>query len=221
MTLTKITKKKVTPFSTEIRAYIKVCTTIGKNATEIYENLQSQSLGTSLSRATVFRWVRHFESGKSGISENRGKVKKRMTTSPSAVAAISTIIDEDALVSIQKIAERVGIHSSSVFRMLRKDLDPRKLSARWIPHILSDDNKGVRLQYAQQLFKKHKNCNKWRLGEIATGDETCSYVFEPHRKSQNMTWRAKMAAPSKIARRSKSTKKLTCTVLFNKKGAIR
>ena len=105
----------------------------------------------------MFRWVRHFENGNTGLFENRGKVKKRVTISPSAVAAIKTIIVEDARVSGQEIAKRVGIHSSSVLRLLRKDLDPRKLSARWFPHILSVDNKGVRLQYAQQRLKKHKN----------------------------------------------------------------
>ena len=210
MTLTKITKKKVTPFSTEIRAYIKVCTTTGKNATEIYENLQSQSLGTSVSRATVFRWVWHFESGKSGISENRGKVKKRVTTSPSAVAAIKTIIDEYAWVRVQEIAERVSIHSSSFLRVLRKDLGLRKLSARWILHILSDDNKGVTLQYAQQLLKKHKNWNKRRLGEILTGDKAWIYFI----------WASPEVAEHDVARQNGGTFKNRKEIQVNKTGVV-
>ena len=61
-----MSKNNFTISSNEIKAYIKVCTAIRKNATEIYETLKQEALGTSISRATVFRWVRHFESGNSG-----------------------------------------------------------------------------------------------------------------------------------------------------------
>ena len=136
-------------------------------------------------------------------------------TSPKTVAATKAIVDEDARVTVQEIADRVGIRSSSALRELHNDLGLHELSARWIPNILSDQNKGARLDYAQKLLKVYKNCDKRRIAEIVTGDETWIYFFEPHRKSQNKIWRPKGASPSKIARRSKSTKKVMYTIFFS------
>ena len=204
-TLGKMSKGKVALSSSEICAYIKVCPALDQNATDIFESLQTTRLEPSVSRATVFRWVRHFESGKSGISENKGKAKTRTMTSPTTVAAIKAIVDEDARVTVQEIADKVGIRSSSALRELHNDLELHELSARWVPNILSDQNKGVRLDYAQKLLKVYKNCDKRQNSETIIGDETWIYFFEPHRKSQNKIWRPKGASLSKIARRSKST----------------
>ena len=92
--------------------------------------------------------------------------------------------------------------------MLREDLGLRKLSSRWIPHILTQENKGVRLHKAQQLLDKYKIADERRLSEIFTGDETYIYFYEPFRKQQNMSWLRKGSTPIKNAGRPKSAHKV-------------
>ena len=186
-TLGKNIEEKVTFSASEMRSYLKVCSAIGQNASEIFEKWQSKPLESSVSKVSVCRWVRLFESRISGISENREKAKTCTTTTSTTVAAIKAIIDEDIRVIDHGIADRVGIHSSSVLRVLHKDFGLKKLLARWIPHILSDQNKGVWLDYAKKRWNIRKKCDKRRLGEIGTDDETWINFFEPHRKSQNKT----------------------------------
>ena len=125
-TLAEMTNKKTTLSTAEIWACLVVHTAIGKNAVDACESLQVQALETSDFKDIVFRGVRHFETGSSGISESRGKSPKCVKTSPCVVAPIKAIGGEDGQLNLQKIGERVDINSSAVPRVLRKDLGRRK-----------------------------------------------------------------------------------------------
>ena len=92
----------------------------------------------------------------SGISDNKGKVKKCLATSPTAIAAIKAVIDKDARFWVGQMQERIDIHSSSVVKVMRIDLAVRKLLTRRIPNILSDKNKGVGLKCAPKLLNKYE-----------------------------------------------------------------
>ena len=63
-----------------------------------------------------------------------------------------------------------------------RSLAYRKLSARWIPHVLTPENKRVSSQYSKALLKIDKLLDPNRLDEIVTGDET--WVYEPPRKAE-------------------------------------
>ena len=54
----------------------------------------------------------------------------------------------------------VGISLSRVHFILKRILKVRKISARWIPHILTDDQKRVRVQTAKQLLKMFPKFNQ-------------------------------------------------------------
>ena len=149
-----------------------------------------------------------------------GKSKKRRVSDENGIDAIKAVVTTDNRASIDFISKEVGISSSSVHRMLREDLGLRKLSSRWILHILTQENKGVRLDYAQQLLDKYKNADERRLSEIVTGDETWIYFYEPFRKQQNMSWLPKGSTPTKTARRNKSAHKVMYTIFFNSKGIV-
>ena len=49
----------------------------------------------------------------------------------------------DARLTAHQLATRVGISVASVFRILKHSLKMRRISARWIPHLLSDKQKRV------------------------------------------------------------------------------
>ena len=206
--------------SADIKSFIKVCTIIGKSASEIYQTLQVPSLSSVLSKDSIFRWAREFKNGKTGISDGRGKTTPRKVNTKSKINAVQAIIEEDSRVSVEQVAKRVGISSGSAWKILHEDLGLRKLSARWIPHILSDENKRVRLQCAQDLLSKYENAGSRRLSEIVTGDETWMHFYEPKRKEQNKSWLPKGSSPVKIARRNNSTSKVLYIRFFNSQGPL-
>ena len=61
--------------SSEIKAYIKVCTPLGQKSAEIVDNINNRNLSWPLSRVSIFRWIAHFKKGKSDIPDDRGKTR--------------------------------------------------------------------------------------------------------------------------------------------------
>ena len=95
------------------------------------------------------------------------------------VATVKTLIEEDACHTMQEIEELSGIHLSSVLRILREPLGLRKICTRWVPCLLTDEQKQSRVRLASQVIEKYDKCDPRRLEEIVTGDETWIYHFQP------------------------------------------
>ena len=66
--------------------------------------------------------------------------------------------------------------------ILKKHLDLRKVCTRWVPHLLTSEQKTQRLKSAQELLKTYKGCNSLVISNLLTGDETWVHMFEPQRR---------------------------------------
>ena len=87
------------------------------------------------------------------------------------------LVKEYARYTVQEIEELSGIHSSSVLKILRERLGLRKICVRWVPHLLTDEQKQSRVRLASQVIEKYDKCDPRHLEEIVTGDETWIYQF--------------------------------------------
>ena len=56
-------------------------------------------------------------------------------------------------------------------KILKKRLDLRKVCARWVPHLLTEEQKSQRLKCARELLKTYKGCNRRVISNLLTGDE--------------------------------------------------
>lgn len=129
-------------------------------------------------------------------------------------------MQKDARITVREIARHTGLSSGSVHQVLRNRLKLRKIFARWIPHILSDEQKRGRVQVAKQLLKKYDNCDQRRLSEIVTGDETWVYFYQPERKEKNKVWVSKNGKKPEIAVRTKTVKKVLYAIFFDGNGVV-
>ena len=114
--------------------------------------------------------------------------------------------------SVKDIASCTGISEGSVQTILKKRLD---LSARWVPHLLSQEQKTQRLKCARELLKTYKGCNSRVISNLLTGDETWVHMFEPQRKADNNQWKQKDKNCPCIAKRTVSSKKMLYGIFFN------
>ena len=62
-------------------------------------------------------------------------------------AAVKIVVEQDARLSIKDIASCTGISEGSVQTILKKRFDLRKVCARWIPHLLTEEQKTRRLKW--------------------------------------------------------------------------
>ena len=54
-----------------------------------------------------------------------------------------------------------------------------------MPHLQTNEQKEKRVKISKNLLKKFKKCDKRKLCDLFTGDETWVYYFEPQRKVDN------------------------------------
>ena len=93
-------------------------------------------------------------------------------------AAVKIVVRQDAWLSVKNIASCTGISEGSVQTILKKRLDLRKVCARWVPHLLTEEKKTQHLKCARELLKTYKGCNSWVISNLLTGDETWVHMFE-------------------------------------------
>ena len=94
------------------------------------------------------------------------------------IAAVKIVVEQDARLSVEDIASCTGISEGSVQTVLKKRLDLRKVCARWVPHLFTEEQKTQRLKCARELLKTYKGCNRCVISNLLTGDETWVHMFE-------------------------------------------
>ena len=107
------------------------------------------------------------------------------------IAAVKIVVEQDARLSVKDIACCTGIPKGSVQTILKKRLDLRKVCARWVPHLLTEEQKTQRLKCARELLKTYKGCNSRVISNLLTGDESWVHMFEPQRRADNKQWKLK------------------------------
>ena len=68
------------------------------------------------------------------------------------VSKIKEIIEGDARFTVHDIARKVGNSLSTVHLNLKKHFKVRKISARWVPHLLNDEQKRQWVKVAKKLL---------------------------------------------------------------------
>ena len=130
------------------------------------------------------------------------------------------MVEQDARLSVKDIASCTAISEGTVQTILKKRLDLRKVCARWVPHLLTEEQKTHRLKCAQELLKTYKCCNSQVISNLLTGDETWVHMFEPQRRAGNTQWMRKDQKRPCIAKRTISLKKILYAIFFNSSGQV-
>ena len=182
----------------------------------------STAFGPScVSYDTVRRWKNKFESGVESIKNAPKSGRPKSAARKEIVSKIKEIIEGDARFTVRDIARKVGISLSTVHHILKKHLKVRKISARWVPHLLTDEQKRQRVKVAKKLLQMFPKYDKKQFANVVTGDETWVHYFEPVRKVSDKIWATKHSKRPIIAKRSLSTKKVLYAIFFSGEGVAK
>jgi len=111
----------------------------------------------------------------------------------------------------------VGISIGSCHRIFTEKLQMRRVSAKFMPHLLTDDQKKNRVEISQELLA-NANGNENFLKNTIPGGETWVYRYDVETKIQSSQWMGKGSPRSKKALMSRSKIKVMLVVFFAWKG---
>ena len=168
----------------------------------------------------VFRWVKAFKAGKFSVEDDTHPGRPKTSVTKAIIAAVKIVVKQDALLSVKDIASCTGISEGSVQTILKKHLDLRKVCARWVPHLLTEEQKTQRLKCVRELLKTYKGCNSRVISNLLTGDGTWVHMFEPQRRADNNQWKLNDQKCPCIAKRTISSKKMLYAIFFNSSGPV-
>ena len=120
------------------------------------------------------------------------------------VEKVTHLVATDARFTTMHIAKCTGISVGAAHTILRHDLKMRRISARWIPHLITKEQKLAPVRIAKQLLKQFPKYNNRSFANTITGDETWVHFYEPKRKKQNKIWATKVGKKPCIAKRTTS-----------------
>ena len=98
----------------------------------------------------------------------------------------------------------------TVQRILADNFNMRRISARFVPRLLSDDQKVFRISVCREIKQQARDDPKF-ISSIITGDETWVYDYDPETKQQLSQWKSPNSPRPKKARQVRSNVK---SILF-------
>ena len=129
---------------TEIRSYIKCRIRLNIDSKQIFNELCGIYGPHTISMRTVFR-VKAFKAGQFSVEDDTRLGRPKTSVTKANISAVKIVVEQDVRLSVKDIASCSGISEGSVQTILKKRLDLRKVCARWVPHLLTEEQKTQRL----------------------------------------------------------------------------
>ena len=130
-------------------------------------------------------------------------------------------VDNDHNVSVREISSDLDVSIGTVHKVLHEELGLRNISARWVPHILTAEQKWRRYNCAKQLLDMLEPNGPKRISDIVTDivrDETWIYVYGIPNKRSNMMWLTKDDPRPVVYKPGFQSRKRLFTIFFNHEG---
>ncbi|GFN95715.1 histone-lysine N-methyltransferase SETMAR [Plakobranchus ocellatus] len=136
-------------------------------------------------------------------------------------------------------SRELEIPKSTVHEIVHDTLGYRKVSARWVPKMLTEDHKLQRVEISQRLLQRCQQdngdedtthigvepsedfqANNNLFDNLITGDETWVHLNTPETKRDSMTWKHPSSPVTKKFKVQRSAAKVMATVFWDAKGVI-
>lgn len=203
----------------EQRANIKFCVKLGKSATETLTMLRQVYSDEAMSRSQIFDWHSRFQHGRISLDDDERSGRPSTSIIPENVEKIRQLVHNDRRSTIKELAEAVGISYGSVQAILTSELHMHRIAAKFVPRLLTADQKEHRVEICQDLRQRVANDPSF-LAKIVTGDETWVYSYDPETKQQSSQWKSPSSPRLKKARQSRSSKKIMLIIFFDSHGIV-
>ena len=204
----------------EYRSVIKFLILEGNSPQDIHHRMITVYNDDAPSYATVKRWAIEFKSGRKSLGDDPRSGRPASSVNKENIEAVKALIHKDRRIKFREIHALTGLADPQIKEIIHEHLNMSKLSARWIPRILTKENKRLRLETSDRILELYNADPENFLACCVTGDETWIHHFDPESKEESMMWTASGQAPPVKARRLKSAGKIMLTVFWDAAGAL-
>lgn len=204
----------------EYRSVIKFLTKEGKTNTEIKDRLEAVYGDASPSFATIKRWHHEFKLGRESIEDDPHTGRPKDVIKQESVDLVESLLLTNGRLRVKQLAEAAGISYGSTFTIIHDYLHLSKVSARWVPRMLTPQQKQYRVQCCESFLQLCGDNPDKILDRIVTGDETWVHHYDPESKEESKQWVEQGSrAPVKF-KVTPSAGKIMATIFWDSEGIL-
>jgi histone-lysine N-methyltransferase SETMAR len=171
-----------------------------------------------MSQSKSFLWYKRFKDGRTSVDDDERSGRPSTSTTLKNIAKVREAILADRWQTIRDVCE-IGLSYGTVQRILADNLNIRRISARFVPLLLSDDQKALRVSVCREL-KQQARDNPNFISSIITGDETWVYIYDPETKQQSSQWKLPNSPRPKKVRQVRNNVKSMLIFFFSTSKAL-
>ncbi|EGI60687.1 Histone-lysine N-methyltransferase SETMAR, partial [Acromyrmex echinatior] len=172
----------------EYRILIKHCFLMGKTSEQSLKWLQKCYPTSAPSRTTVYRWFSEFKMSRTSTEDAPRSGRPKEATNAKIAKQVHRIVLSDRKVKLRELTEAMGISKERAGYILHDVLEMKKLSARWVPRLLTIDQKQQRVDDSTvglALLQRNR-ADFFRC--FVTMDETWVHYHTPEFNRQSAEW---------------------------------
>ena len=171
------------------RAVMHFCYKLNKSPLDTVKMINDTYGESRVNRRLVYRWFQRFREGDESFEDQQRTGRPVCGRSDKNVKSVSDAVNEDRHSTIRSMCEKLDLSYGTVQRILKNDLKMRRVSAKWVHHLLKDEEMAARVQESKRFLRRWRKEGDAFLQRIITADETWVYFYDPGSKMQSSQWK--------------------------------
>lgn len=203
----------------EQRYCIKFCQKLGDTQAQTILKIQQAFGEDAMGVTQIKEWYNRFKDGRTSVNSEPRSGRPSTSRNDEVIDQVRVLVMEDRRITVRELATEVGISIGSVHSILTEHLAMRRVAAKFVPKNLTDEQKELRLEVAQDMLECIQNDPNF-LKTVITCDESWVYGYDPETKAQSSQWKHATSPRPKKARQVRSKIKVMLTVFFDCNGVV-
>ena len=117
--------------------------------------------------------------GRGSVEDDGRSARPKDATADENFMVVHTLVMCDKRLDLQSIISEVGISFGAVQSIRTGILGMSKVSARWVPRMLTNDQKGTQLDISRNLLSRYDDDPGDFIERVVTKDETWVHNLNP------------------------------------------
>jgi len=133
--------------------------------------LQEAFRDNAMSQSKTFLGYKCFKDGWTSVDDDERSGRPSTSTTRENIVKVREAIIADRRQTIHDVCEIVGLSYGAVQHILADNLNMRHISVRFVPRLLSDDQKALRVSVCREPKQQARDDPNF-ISNIITGDKT-------------------------------------------------
>ncbi|XP_062950117.1 protein GVQW3 isoform X2 [Cynocephalus volans] len=159
----------------EQRISIKFCVKLNKSASETHHLLKEAYGDEVMSRARVFDWHKRFKEGREDVRDDARSGRPVTHRTDENIRKVKDLVCSNRQLTVRMMAEELNLDKETVRRILKENLNMRKVSGKVTSGVLKDESKPQKLDFRSVLSKETRKNSLCVRKKVPTS-ETWSHL---------------------------------------------